>query len=265
MLSVKFIRSLFVHILIFEVSSRSLYVSWAKVLEDDMLLSENSGRTISSNRNGNHLRAGLVNPLSRWRYGIVPYEISSGYNHTDIEVIKDVFKIFHNESCIRFRQRNDRDDSWIAIKENFPRCFSYVGKIGGEQTLSLRMGECVNQRIILHELMHTLGFYGEHNSHDRDKYIHVFRDHIIEGEESWIEWIANPEDSSHFGYGYDFDSIMHYPSYAFSKDGHDTIVPKDPSVDKTKLGTTSYLSEKDILKLRAMYRDECEKRYQICV
>ncbi|XP_026684649.1 zinc metalloproteinase nas-14-like [Diaphorina citri] len=63
-----------------------------------------------------------------------------------------------------------------------------------------------------------------------------------------------PSEITDFGVGYDFDSVMHYSRKAFSKNGDDTIVPHDPTVE---IGQRVGLSEKDILKANRMYK--CDK------
>ena len=52
------------------------------------------------------------------------------------------------------------------------RCWSYVGKVGGQQYMSLSDG-CQLVNIILHEFMHAIGFFHEHSRRDRDRYIRV--------------------------------------------------------------------------------------------
>lgn len=54
-------------------------------------------------------------------------------------------------------------------------CWSDVGKIGQRQTVSLD-DRCILRTIpglIIHELMHTLGFYHEHQRPDRDNYVFI--------------------------------------------------------------------------------------------
>ena len=62
----------------------------------------------------------------------------------------------------------------------FLRCYSSVGRVGGEQLLSLGL-LCVvwwDRGNIYHELFHALGFHHEHTRPDRDKHITVHWDNI---------------------------------------------------------------------------------------
>ena len=47
----------------------------------------------------------------------------------------------------------------------------------GYQEISLQ-NECVRKGIVLHELMHTLGFYHEQGRYDRDKFVEIIITHI---------------------------------------------------------------------------------------
>ena len=59
-------------------------------------------------------------------------------------------------------------------------CRSYLGRIGGEQTISIGSG-CLQTGVVIHEIMHALGYPHEHNRPDRDNYINIHWDNIQEG------------------------------------------------------------------------------------
>ena len=59
-------------------------------------------------------------------------------------------------------------------------CLSVIGKQGGRQVVYLGPG-CENKGTILHELLHLLGFYHEHNRADRDTYLRIYEQNIADG------------------------------------------------------------------------------------
>lgn len=64
----------------------------------------------------------------------------------------------------------------------YDRCWSYVGRIGKQQPLSLKVYYCLNRRIIQHEILHALGFHHEHSRSDRDAFVKIQWNNIIDGE-----------------------------------------------------------------------------------
>ncbi|PIO53412.1 astacin, partial [Teladorsagia circumcincta] len=56
-------------------------------------------------------------------------------------------------------------------------CYSHVGRIGGEQVLSLGNG-CGASYIAAHEIGHLLGFIHTHSRYDRDDYVKVVWEYI---------------------------------------------------------------------------------------
>ena len=52
-------------------------------------------------------------------------------------------------------------------------CWSFVGRIGGRQDLSLASRDCFSKGIIQHEFMHAIGMSHEQTCPDRDRYIRI--------------------------------------------------------------------------------------------
>ena len=56
-------------------------------------------------------------------------------------------------------------------------CSSQIGKRVGKQAVYLGSG-CEYKGTVLHELIHLLGFYHEHNRADRDTYLRIHEENI---------------------------------------------------------------------------------------
>lgn len=72
------------------------------------------------------------------------------------------------------------------------RCWSYVGKNGGAQIVSLQPPDDTGPNCLggegrpIHELMHALGVFHEQSRADRDKFIKVHLENVIPGSSSLI-------------------------------------------------------------------------------
>ncbi|XP_036605879.1 astacin-like metalloendopeptidase [Trichosurus vulpecula] len=178
----------------------------------------------------------------------IPYLFSSKYDQPSREVILEAFADFEHFTCVRFVPRTNQKDFVSIIPMS--GCFSSVGHSGGMQVASLAPF-CLQKGkgIVLHELMHVLGFWHEHSRADRDRYIRISWKEIRPGFE--INFIKS--QNSNMLVPYDYTSVMHYGRYAFSKNGNTTIMPlAGPDIP---IGQRWNLSTSDIIRVNRLY--EC--------
>ncbi|KHJ94434.1 shTK domain protein [Oesophagostomum dentatum] len=150
-------------------------------------------------------------------------------------------------TCIQWVPKTNNDVNYVYI---FPDrgCYSMVGKIGGKQSLSLGSG-CIQKGIIIHELMHAVGFFHEQSRTDRDDFITILWNNIQPGMQGQFEKYGQGTIQS-LGTTYDYASIMHYGGKAFSRNGQPTMVPKQKGA---QIGQRSGFSKTDIYKINKLY------------
>lgn len=134
-------------------------------------------------------------------------------------------------------------------------CESIVGYWGGNGELNLNW-KCASDGTIEHEFLHALGIWHTQMRWDRDKYVKIIEKNIHKDALSQFI-MKSKSDVTHFELPYDYKSVMHYPDYAYSKNGEKTILTLDP--DKQDLiGQRRGVSELDIELIRKMY--DCETK-----
>ncbi|XP_069869390.1 astacin-like metalloendopeptidase [Dipodomys merriami] len=181
----------------------------------------------------------------------VPFLLSSKYDEPSRQAILQAFAEFEHSTCIRFVAYQGQKDFISIIPMS--GCFSGIGRSGGMQVVSLAPA-CLQKGhgIVLHELMHVLGFWHEHTRADRDRYIRVNWNEILPGFE--INFIKS--QSSNMLAPYDYSSVMHYGRLAFSWRRQPTIIPLwAPSAH---IGQRWNLSASDISRVRKLY--DCSPR-----
>jgi len=164
-----------------------------------------------------------------WPDGVVPYEIASGMPNTSR--VHDAIDHWEAHTPIEFVQRSGHDDYVRFFDGN--GCWSYVGRQGGRQRISLDTG--CGTGAAIHEIAHAVGIWHEQSRSDRDVYITINWGNIRSGAKHNFKAHEGANDIGR----YDYDSIMHYPPYAFSTGGK-TIEAPEP------IGQRRGLSEGDI-------------------
>lgn len=129
------------------------------------------------------------------------------------KIIEKSIKKIEEISCFRFPKRTS-EKNYLDIDKR-DGCYSFVGKIGGRQILSLS-GGCIYSFIIIHELFHVLGIEHEHQRPDRDQFIKIIYNNVDPDKMSNFALIS-PNDVYYKEHPYDYRSIMHYDGTAFGK------------------------------------------------
>ena len=194
-------------------------------------------------------RNAIVDNAQKWPGKEIPYIISSTFNSQEREIIARAMQLFHDKTCIRFKGRTS-ETGYIHIFKGHG-CYSRVGRSGKEQMVSIGSG-CDFSGIILHELIHALGFWHEQSRTDRDKYVKINYENIITGKEHNFDKFATHEITD-LKAPYDTCSIMHYGANTFSKNRRPTITVIKSS-GKCTIGQRTSLSPIDIKKLNTLYK-----------
>ncbi|XP_077969057.1 hatching enzyme 1.2-like [Styela clava] len=177
----------------------------------------------------------------------IPY-VMEGVNINAQVAIRYAINDFHETTCLRFIPRTT--EKYFVKFVDDRGCYAQIGRrVDKPNTLSVSEG-CEHKGIVLHELMHTIGFYHEQARPDRDDYISIVKENIMEYQEHNFKKLDESKVES-FGIPYDVLSIMHYPSGAFSSNGKDTI--QGVNGEKLTGMQQENLSSSDIEQVNRMY------------
>lgn len=176
----------------------------------------------------------------------IPYIIADHYSAEEVDVILKGIESFSVSTCIRFIPRTNQDE-YIYI-QSLDGCYSFVGRLGSVQVVSLSRQGCVKVGTVQHELLHVLGFDHEHCRSDRDHHIQVLIENVMTDE----AFNFDKTDTLNQRTSYDYDSVMHYDRLAFSKDNLLPTMVGFPDRNAT-FGTAMQMSPSDIERVNLLY------------
>jgi len=152
----------------------------------------------------------------RWPSGVMPYVIDGAV--PDQNRITDAITMIESTTGgVTIVPRTSQSDYVKFVTSD--GCSSPIGRKGGEQTIELA-SDCTAGNAA-HEMMHALGMFHEQSRCDRDEFVEILFDNVIEDKKNNFD--KHCDDATDLGDNYDFGSMMHYGLDAFSSNGQNTI------------------------------------------
>lgn len=111
-------------------------------------------------------------------------------------------RLIEARTCIRFVPRTNQFD-FVDIT-NGNGCWSWLGRQGGRQVVSMDNfdGWCFWEGLMVHEMIHALGYDHMHNAIERDDFVQVMWNNIEPNMQHNFERV-NPNLFNNFGTPYD--------------------------------------------------------------
>jgi len=191
---------------------------------------------------------------SRYRWRNFNIQADRSFSQREHDMIHDAMSRLQQVlPCIEFgiwHPDSRPTGDYVGITRQNSGCWSPIGRQGGRQDLNLQSPNCMNVGIVMHEMIHALGFHHEQSRPDRDDYINIHWGNIERGCERNFERGSNNEYTT-YGVEYNTKSIMHYDTYACSNNRQPTITTK--AGGGVGNGNNPQLQETDARKLKIMY------------
>ncbi|XP_078489186.1 high choriolytic enzyme 1-like [Ciona intestinalis] len=193
---------------------------------------------------------GATNVLNLWTNRIngrikVPFVTRNDISSIAETATYEAVAAISGSTCIDFINRTTEMDFIEIIPGT--GCWSFIGRLGGKQELSIGPG-CELSGTVQHEFLHALGFWHEQSRPDRDDYVIIRWENILDdklfnfGKRTAINSLGSP---------YDIQSIMHYSGYAFTKNGNPTIVHR--ATNQPIITQRNRLTTEDNYQLNILY------------
>jgi len=196
------------------------------------------------------LQGSVIPESYKWPGGVIVYQIDAVLTDEEKAIFQAAVDGYAKKTCIKFKKRTCEKD-YISVQK-LNGCYSYIGRTGGKQILSLGDGcwrSVSEPGTVQHEFLHALGFVHEQSRPDRDQYVKIDYTNIIAGKEGNFEKYSVDEITTS-DTPYDYGSVMHYGPYGFNKD---STKPTIIAPAGKKIGQRVSLSDTDALEINKRY------------
>ncbi|XP_055334210.1 uncharacterized protein LOC129585523 [Paramacrobiotus metropolitanus] len=184
-----------------------------------------------------------------WHHAI-SYSISSGLNETARNKIVLALNIvsLYTENCIKFKQLARKTSTKHIHFEHHPK----PHECHAHSQHSIKLGaECLHLDILVHEIMHALGFSHEHQRPDRNGHVHIHEVNLKTDESVQRQFRVLPHMET-YSLGYDVNSVMHYDEFEphFAVNKSQAVI----TFKQERQPLFHIFSQLDVAKLRAAYQ-----------
>ena len=188
---------------------------------------------------------------SPWPNGVIPFEISSDFTAEKRQQILDAMSWWERGTPIRFIQRTNQAAFAEFVVPVEDVCRSPVGYSGVRSAVEI--GNRCYTGVIAHEIGHLLGLHHEHARLDRDQYVTIHKDNIVNTD--YCRRNYNKATSRQYvDIGpFDTQSIMMYPSRVGGKCVIDSSKPVITFKDGSYINQRTKLSFSDRAAITNLY------------
>ncbi|XP_034840852.1 seminal metalloprotease 1-like [Maniola hyperantus] len=225
--------------------------------QGDIVLDDEQIEALVASYAGVSGRAAYVVPGRRWPGNVMVYQFGHNeFNAAQQQAILRAMGWVEHFSCVRFRLRQPNEQNYVLITGKPDGCYARVGyhATGHIHVLNLARATpghgCLNNIVIIHELLHNLGFFHMQSAYERYNYVRINWNNIHQGMAHNFHRLQRNEVNL-LGLPYEYHSCMHYSTHAFSNNGQPTIVATRsfPGV----MGHMQYVTHWDWVRLRRHY------------
>jgi predicted Zn-dependent protease len=230
------------------------------IMEGDIILGTAAAVAVKSRNNEAAYKAqeaGGAQPLMviddqdlLWKTNLLPYLIKAGdFPQSFTDTILKAVNHLSSSTNLTLKARTTEADYIEFVKTGDASVggTSAIGRQGGRQLVYLNPSSASSGTVV-HEMMHALGFFHEHTRSDRDSYVTIQWQNIIEDKK---DAFRKHKKDGYTYFSYDKQSLMHYNGMSFSKNGLPTII--DNSTGNAASSQRIALSPGDIASINAMY------------
>lgn len=211
----------------------SKFIYQGDILLDEDLIATEPVKLIYEKGDTPAVQKSVGRTAARWPNATVYYAIDNSL--PDQQRVLQAIDHWEENTDVEFKVRGI-EQNYIYF-EGGEGCSSNVGMTGGKQIIT--MGEDCDTGSAIHEIGHALGLWHEHSRIDRDNYLRVNFENIEEDKEhNFKTYLQQEVDGVEYTNELDFQSIMMYPSYAFSKNKLPTLV---------RLNGSTFAAQREVL------------------